>query len=155
MKNLKIWSLAVVLLMALVGCDKNPDDGGKKPQPSAGFDGIEKEWKLVSVNDAPADFNVYIQFESGMFAMYQQVYSIDYKFYEGEYEINGNTLSGSYFDEGDWRCDYTGGTSSDGKSLILTSVEENPVKCVYEECTIPQEVKDEALTRAVEVTPFL
>ena len=68
------------MLLALVGC-KN----GDKPTPSSNnFDGIENEWKLISVNGVENEFSVYIKFEAGNFAMYQQIYTFEYKFYDGE-----------------------------------------------------------------------
>jgi hypothetical protein len=153
MKSLKIWSLAVVLLLAMVGCKPNPGPG---PDVN-GFDAIENEWKLVSVNGVANDFNVYISFSDGFFAMYQQVYTLNYKFYEGQYSVSGNKLTGEYFDAGAWKCAYTGGVSTDGKTLTLKSDEENPITCVYEACTIPEDVKNEAVngTRAADVLPFL
>ena len=156
MKSLKIWSLVAVLLMAMVSCGEK--QGGGKDNPSAGnFDNIEKEWKLVSVNGVANEFNVYISFDQGTFAMYQQVYTLDYQFYDGEYKVEGGKLTGEYFEGGEWKCAYTGGVSEDGNTLTLKSDETNSITCVYEACTIPEEVRDEALngTRAVEVVPFL
>ena len=122
-----------------------------------GFENIEKEWKLVSVDGVANDFSVYIKFDNGTFAMYQQVYSWDYVLYDGEYSVDGGVLSGSYFDGGDWKTSYTGGVSEDGNTLTLKSKEENPITCVYEACTIPEQIKEEALnsTRSTEVVPFL
>ena len=155
MKSFKIWSLVALLALAMTACDKK--GGGDEDTPTVGgFDNIEQEWKLVSVDGVAAEFNVYISFSSGLFALYQQVYSIDYKFYDGEYEVSGNTLSGSYFDGGDWKCDYTGGVTEDGKTMTLKSKETHPVTYLYEACTIPDEVKEEAAgTRASEFVPFL
>lgn len=153
MKSLKIWSLVALLALALTACNNKPNNEDPKV---GGFDKIEQEWKLVSVDGVPADFNVYISFSSGMFALYQQVYSVDFKFYEGEYKVDGNTLSGSYFDGGDWKCAYTGGITEDGKTMTLKSKDAHPVKYVYESCTIPEIVKEEALgTRSLEEIPFL
>ena len=153
MKSLKIWSLVALLALAMTACNKKPNNEDPKV---GGLDNIEQEWKLVSVNGVPADFNVYISFSTGMFALYQQVYSVDFKFYEGEYKVDGNTLSGSYFDGGDWKCAYTGGITEDGKTMTLKSKDAHPVKYVYESCTIPEIVKEEALgTRSVEEIPFL
>lgn len=153
MKSLKILSLVAVLLMTLVGCKKN----NEVPSASGSFDAIENEWKLVSVNGVANDFDVYISFDGGFFAMYQQVYTLDYKFYDGEYKVEGGKLTGEYFEAGAWKCAYTGGVSEDGKTLTLKSDEVNPVTCVYEACTIPEIVKEEALadTRSMEVVPFL
>lgn len=139
--------------MAMVGCgEKNG------PAPSKGnLDGIEKEWKLVSVNGTPNEFSVYISFEMGSFAMYQQVYSLDYKFYDGEYKVSGNKLTGEYFEGGAWKSGYVGSISEDGNTMTLVSDEDNPITCVYEACTIPEQIKEEALagTRSVEEVPFL
>lgn len=145
--------------MAMVGCE-NPDNGGNNGGGgvSGNLDAIAQEWKLVSVNGVPAEFNVYIGFtEEGTFTMYQQMYTLDYKFYDGTYEISGNKLTGEYFDHGAWKSDYVGGISEDGSTLTLTSDEDNAIKSVYKSCEIPQIVKDEALagTRAEEVVPFL
>lgn len=156
MKSLKILSLVAVMLMAVVGCDKH--NGPEQPK-IGGFDAIENEWKLVSVNGTPNEFNVYISFDEGIFTIYQQVYTLDYKFYDGEYSISGGKLTGVYTDGGEWKCAYTGGVAEDGTTLTLKSDEENSITCVYEACTIPEEIREEALagTRGVEegVIPFL
>ena len=153
MKIFKMLSLAAMLLMS-VACGDNPGVNG--PSNTGSFNAIENEWKLVSVDGVVADFSVYIKFESGTFAMYQQVYSWDYVFYEGEYSVSGGVLSGSYFDGGSWKTSYTGGVSTDGKSLVLKSKETTPVTYVYEACSIPENVMEEATaTRSVEVVPFL
>lgn len=153
MKIFKMLSLVAAVLFAVACGEKvNTPDG-----PSVGgFENIENEWKLVSVDGVANDFSVYIKFEGGIFALYQQVYTWDYQFFEGEYSIDGGVLSGTYFDGGDWKTSYTGGVSEDGKFLTLKSKETTPVTYVYEACTIPQEVYDEATaTRSAEVIPFL
>lgn len=174
MKSLKIWSLAVALLMTMVACggDKgndtpnNNNTGGGNTTITGDLSAIEKEWKLVSVNGIPNDFHVYIRFELGGFFMYQQIYSLEFKFYQGDYTVSGNTLSGEYLfvDENKndvyepWKCSYTGGISADGNTMTLKSDETNPITCVYEACTIPEDVRNEALgrsTRAEDVVPFL
>ena len=153
MKSLKIWSLVALLALAMTACDNK---GGNDEPKVGGLDNIEQGGKLVSVNGTPAEFNVYISFSSGMFAIYQQVYTLDYQFYDGEYTVSGNTLSGNYFDGSDWKCNYTGGITEDGKTMTLKSAETNPVTFVYEACTIPEDVKAEATaTRAIDVVPFL
>ena len=152
MKIFKMLSLAAIVLFA-VACNN-----GKTPEgPTVGgFEDIEKEWKLVSVNGVANDFSVYIKFESGIFVLYQQIYSWDYVAYSGEYSIDNGVLSGSYFDDGDWKTSYTGGVSDDGKFLTLKSKETTPVTYVYEACTIPEEIMNEVTaTRAESVVPFL
>jgi hypothetical protein len=153
MKIFKMLSLVAAVLFAVACGEKVNNPNG----PSVGgFENIENEWKLVSVDGVANDFSVYIKFEDGYFALYQQVYTWDYQFFEGEYSIDGGVLSGTYFDGGDWKTSYTGGVSEDGKFLTLKSQETTPVTYVYEACTIPQEVYDEATaTRSAEVIPFL
>ena len=153
MKIFKMLSLVAAVLFAVACGEKvnNPDG------PSVGgFENIENEWKLVSVDGVANDFSVYIKFEGGIFALYQQVYTWDYQFFEGEYSIDGGVLSGTYFDGGEWKTSYTGGVSDDGKFLTLKSKETTPVTYVYEACTIPQDIMEEATTtRSAEVVPFL
>ncbi len=149
----KLWSIAVVLLMAMVACEKpNNNGGGDVPTLTI----VEKEWKLVSVNDVEPEFTVYLYLESGIFNMYQQIYTLDYLYFEGDYTIKGDTLSGVYIDGTEWKCDYQGSVSADGLTLTLVSKESNPITCVYEACEIPMDVINEALsTRSMEVVPFL
>lgn len=142
----------LLLAMAFTSCGEKD---GKEDEKTGGFDAIEKEWKLVSVDGIANDFTVYISFTSGTFAIYQQVYNLNYEFFDGEYKVEGNTLSGSYFDGGAWKSAYTGGISNDGNTMTLKSKDEHPVTYVYEACTIPEEVKAEATTRSGEVIPFL
>ena len=152
MKIFKMLSLAAVLLFAVACGEKDGNNG-----PSVGgFENIENEWKLVSVDGVANDFSVYIKFQSGIFALYQQVYTWDYQFFEGEYSVDGGVLSGTYFDGGEWKTSYTGGVSDDGKFLTLKSKDTTPVTYIYEACTIPEEVMNEATaTRSAEVVPFL
>ena len=58
--------------MAMVGCKPTPGPG-PGPEQMGGFDAIEKEWKLVSVNGVANEFHVYISFEEGNFALFQQL----------------------------------------------------------------------------------
>ena len=155
MKIFKMLSLAAAVLFA-VACN----NGNEQDTPKVGnFDAIENEWKLVSVDGVANEFTVYIKFDAGSFAMYQQVYTWDYVFFEGEYSIDGGVLSGSYFDGNAWKTSYTGGVSADGNTLTLKSKDQNPITCIYEACTIPEEVISEAhgemASRAMDVVPFL
>jgi hypothetical protein len=154
MKIFKMLSVAALLLLTVVACDKNK--GGSNEPSVGGWENLEQEWKLVSVDGVANDFSVYIKFESGLFAIYQQVYTWDYKFFEGEYSVDGGVLNGTYFEGGEWKTPYTGGVSADGKTLTLKSQEETPMTYIYEACTIPDEVYNEATaTRSEEVVPFL
>lgn len=152
MKMLKIWSLAAMLLMTMVACNKSNDPSN---EPSGNLDAIEKEWQLVSVNGVANEFTVYVNFDAGTFSIYQQVYDLSYMFYDGQYSISGSTVSGTYFNGDSWKCDYTASITSDGNTLTLKSKEENAITCIYQACVIPESVKAEAITRSAEYIQFL
>ncbi len=146
MKSLKIFSLALVLLLALTGCGEK---SGSKATNVVG------EWQLVQWNEATPEFNVYIDFNSdGTFEMYQQVWSFDYELFTGKYVITGDVMTGTYADGSNWACGYKVNVV-DGQ-LYMYSQEDHSVTSVYNTCTIPTEIKAEAsATRAMEVVPFL
>ena len=137
--KIKIYALTLSLLMLMVACVNN-DDLVKS--------GIVKEWKLVSVNNVKPEFTVYMRFDGGVFSIYQQLYTLDYLYYDGTYSVNGNILSGEYFDGSAWKSNYTLSLSNDGKRLRLVSEEKNPITNIYEVCTIPQSVIEEVSTRS-------
>lgn len=147
MKSLKIFSLALLLVFAAVGC--------KNPSASQGGGELAGEWVLASWNGSEPEFNVYIDFnENGTFEMFQQVWSFDYEYFEGTYSINGDILTGTYSNGTNWACGYKFETL-DGQ-LKLASQEDQSVVSIYESCTIPAEIKTEATeTRSAEVVPFL
>lgn len=151
MKSLKIFSLAMLLVVALVGCDKNNDG------PAGGGDNglLAGEWKLAMWNEAEPEFNVYIDFNSdGTFEMYQQVWSFDYECFTGNYTITGDIVTGTYADGSNWLCGYK--FEKSGDTLTLYSQEDQSVTSLYEKCEIPAEIKAEATaTRSSEVVPFL
>ena len=148
MKSLKIFSLAMVLLLALTGCGDK-----ERGKTDNGF--VAGEWQLAQWNDATPEFNVYIDFNSdGTFEMYQQVWSFDYELYKGNYVVTGDVMTGTYADGSNWACGYRVKVV-DGQ-LYMYSQEDKSVTSVYEKCTIPAEIKAEAsATRSMEVVPFL
>lgn len=146
MKSLKIFSLAMLLVLAVVGCKPHSNQGGGE---------LTGEWTLVSWNGTEPEFKVYIDFnENGTFEMFQQVWSFDYEYFEGTYTINGDIVTGSYSDGTNWACGYKF-ESLDGQ-LKMASQEDQSVVSIYDSCTIPAEIKTEATeTRSAEVVPFL
>lgn len=146
MKSFKIFSLAMLMLLALVGCGEK--EGGKGVK-------VAGEWQLVQWNDATPEFKVYIDFNAdGTFEMYQQVWSFDYELYTGKYVVTGDVMTGTYADGSNWACGYKVNVV-DGQ-LTMYSQEDQSVTSLYEKCTIPEEIKAEAsTTRAMEVVPFL
>ena len=149
MKSFKIFSVVMLLTLALVSCgEKNGPTGGKTGELSG-------EWVLTSWNDAAPEFNVYLNFNAdGTFEIYQQVWSFDYELYTGTYTINGDIVTGVYADGTNWACGYK--FAKVDNTLNMYSQEDQSVTSLYEKCTIPEEIKAEAsTTRAMEVVPFL
>ena len=159
MKNLKIWSLAMMFILALTSCGNEPD--GPAPRPIPGdLKGIVDEWALATWSNAEVTFNVYIDFnEDGTFSMYQQVYSLDYVLYEGTYSLSDDILTGMYSDGQSWACGYKVDITVDNdgaKLMTLFSQEDQSISSVYSNTTIPEEVKAEAAqTRSEEIVRFL
>ena len=151
MKNFKILSLAVVLLMSLTGCEDKPQGPTFTP---GDVNNIVNEWQISEWDNAPAAFEVFIDFNvDGTFEMYQRFEAV-YECYKGTYELNGNTLTGAY-DNGDaWKNSYRAEVSQDGATLRLHSDDERSVMSVYTQQAIPEYVKADA-TRAVAGVPFL
>ena len=159
MKNLKIWSLAMMFILALTSCEKEPDAPVQPPIPGD-LKGIVDEWALATWSNAEVAFNVYIDFnEDGTFSMYQQVYSLDYVLYEGTYNLSDNILTGKYSDGQSWACGYKVDISVDNdgaKMMTLFSQEGQSISSVYTNTTIPEDIKAEAAqTRAEEIVRFL
>ena len=148
MKSLKIFSLMMLLALAVVGCEKTSVNGSSKSA-------LDGEWVLTSWNEAEPEFNVYIDFnEDNTFEIYQQVWSFDYELYTGTYTITGDIVTGVYADGSIWACGYK--FVKDGDTLTMYSQEDQSVVSVYTKCEIPSEIKAEATTtRAMEVVPFL
>lgn len=143
MKNLKIWSLLLIALIFVVGCDGDKEDSKKSKA-------IVKEWRIESWNNESPVFDVYIAFnEDGTFEMYQQVYTLTYAYYGGTYIANDGLLSGVYSDGSPWESIYKYSVSEDGSQLTLESEESISVVSVYVNETIPEEVKAEAESDAL------
>ena len=148
MKSLKIFALAILSVMTLVGCEPSVNGPAEKGELSG-------EWTLATWNDTTPEFHVYIDFNSdNTFEMYQQVWSFDYEYFDGQYNLTGDVLTGLYSNGTAWACGYR--VSVVNGQLIMYSQEDQSVTSVYEKCTIPEEIKAEATaTRSLEVVPFL
>lgn len=163
MKNIKIWSLIMVVALALVGCGDD-DKPGKKPgnEPTPDASGLASaivgEWHLNSFDGAQAEyFDVYLEFKAdGSFDMYQRLYTLTYEYYAGTYDISGDIITGTYDDGKIWLSGYKAEVSADGKTLTMHSQEDVSLTSVYTAETIPEEVKAEAeATRAADSVRFL
>ena len=138
MKNLKIWSLAVAMLMVVTGCGENTGTGDTfKP---GDVSKIVNEWQLTEWGGAEARFDVYVKFDGANMELYQR-FGSEYEKYEGTYTLEGNTLYGAYTD-GKGFGPYEAEVSADGKTMRLTK---DDVMGVYTATTIPAWVKEQAV----------
>lgn len=159
MKNLKIWSLAMMFILALTSCEKTPDDNGPAPIPGD-LAAIVDEWSLSTWSNAEVVFNVYLDLnEDGTFSMYQQIYSLDYVLFEGTYKLSGDIMTGVYSDGQPWACGYKVDVTvhpDNTKSMVFWSQEDHSISSVYTNTTIPEDIKAEAAqTRSEELVRFL
>lgn len=142
----KYFALFAVVLLAFVGCNKN-----NGPATTSDIDG---QWHIVEWNNETPEFDVYIEFKAGKFTIYQQVYSVFFEKFEGNYNVNKGVVTGTYTDGSNWACGYKFEVA--GSELTLKSQEDTSIVSVYKKCTIPQSVIDEASkTRASESKPLL
>lgn len=154
MKNLKIWSLLMLLAATVSSCN-NGEGGGK---PAAGLEHIVNEWKLATWGGADAPFTVYIDFnEDGSYELFQQIYDLSFVKFSGKYNISGDIITGTYADGSNWKSGYKVGISGDGSTLTMYSQEDVSIEGVYQTTIIPEDVKAEGNgTRvAADVEPML
>ena len=146
----KLFAIFAIVALALVGCEKNPDNthGGD-------LSAVNGQWHITEWNGEAPEFDVYISFDSGKFEIYQQVWSLDYKLFKGTYKVSGEIITGTYEDGSLWASGYK--FAVNGGKLTMYSQEDQSITSVYEKCTIPDEVIAEATTatRSSEVVPFL
>ena len=170
MKNLKIWSLALALLVAFTSCEaeKEPSVGGAskvpfKPVATAQIaDMLVGAWEITDYAEQPAEFDVYIEFKAdGAYELYQLMFNHEYEMLGGSYELLDAELSGQYIfttvdaDEKtivtnvDWNNTYTVKIAEN--PLRLRLVEENGAYAEYKSIeSVPAYVKEQSV--AVEPT---
>lgn len=119
MKNIKIWSLALALLVSLAGCEKGGDEtannGGVpkapfKPEASVAElqDLIANKWQLVEYAGQTVNFDVYIDYkEDNTYELYERTYGYEYDYRTGTYSLEDNVLTGVYSSDEPWNNAYT------------------------------------------------
>lgn len=114
---------------------------------------VSGEWHLTDtgglITGNGLRIDVYASFSGGNFELYQRIGESQARYwsYSGTYTLSGNVLTGRYSDG-----TRLGGSSGEGYTvdiskgtMTLTSVFSGEVS-VYESCTIPSEVRAEAVT---------
>lgn len=149
MKSLKIWSLMLLLAMAVVGCDNDGDGDAIIPAEMVG------KWHIESWCGGEPEFDVYLEFsKNGTFNIYQQTWKFTYQHFTGVCSAKNGVLSGVYSDGSSWIANYEYSVAN--SKLTLTNTLDSYETSTYAACTIPAEVIREATTtRCEDVTPFL
>ena len=148
MKNLKIWSLALALLVALTGCkpaDEPADTVPFKPVATAQLaEKLVNVWQLVEYAGQPAQFDVYIDFQAEAFELYQRLYSSEYEKLTGTYTLEGDVLTGVYSNDVEWNNTYTVQIAEN--PLRLRLIEANGTYAEYKAVEeVPAHIKDVAV----------
>lgn len=138
-----IYILFAILGMSLfAGCD---DDKKDNNTPLAKQ--LVGEWRLTSwTGQAPQVFDAYIAFDGGSFTIYQKIESVKYQKYTGRYLLKGDVLSGNYSDNTPWGSSYTVTADESSNTITLTSTADTGDVCVYTRATIPESVKNDAVS---------
>ena len=102
-------------------------------------------------------FDVYLVFKAdGSFEMYQRLYTLNYEYYAGSYNVSGDIVTGNYDDGKNWLTGYKAEVSADGKTLTMYSQEDVSLTTVYTAEAVPVEIKAEAkTTRSADSERFL
>lgn len=148
MRNIVKMALAFLLVLPLSSCHKQ--EVAEPETLTVTANNLAGDWKLVSwqggdMNDA--DVAVYIRFirKDSRFELYSNVGSMDFVCKTGDFLILsddtlGDVLVGSY--------DYTLGQEWNHRyivnltknRLILTATDDASNVCIYDRCTIPEDV---------------
>lgn len=159
MKNLKIWSLALALLVSLTGCESKEETAANTVpfKPVATEQLAEKlvnVWQIVEYAGQPAQFDVVIDFQAESFELYQRLYSSEYEKLTGTYTLLGAELSGVYSNDVEWNNVYTVQIAEN--PLRLRLVEANGSYAEYKAVEeVPAYIKDIAVeTKATRASVY-
>lgn len=117
---------------------------------------ISGEWKLESFSSLQADdldVDVYLNFTSGSFELFQKIGGGHFAKFSGTYTVTGNVLAGNYSNGSPFGSKYE--VELVDEQLIMTSIAEasdenadggikQPEVCVYIKTAIPSEVRRDA-----------
>ena len=152
MKNLKIWSLALALLVSLTGCESKEEPAANtvpfKPVATAQLaEKLVNVWQIVEYAGQPAQFDVVIDFQAESFELYQRLYSSEYEKLTGSYSLLDAELTGVYSNGVEWNNAYTVQIAEN--PLRLRLIEANGAYAEYKAVEeVPAYIKDVAVESA-------
>lgn len=130
MKKFISIAISMVALLSFVACNKE-NGGGGTPDPTPDTVDVTGCWELARVETKSATVgsetvDVYIQFQSGSFELYQRIGdSPRYTKFTGTYSLDGTRLGGKYDNGTAWATSYE--VSKQGTDLILSCGSEKDV----------------------------
>lgn len=128
MKRMFYMLLAILVLSA---CKKEEKPVDYTPA-------VIGEWHCAAIG---LDSDVYVSFtEDKKFSLYQKMGDTDYKFYSGFWDVQQDTLTGSYADGTDWGSSYRL-EFIDNDTMVMTALNGSDDIVTYVRETIPNEVK--------------
>ncbi|MBR3827584.1 MAG: lipocalin family protein [Alistipes sp.] len=140
MRRLIYAMVALAIVGLAAGCNKNKEDEGPK--------GDNRDMRLVGSWHCTAEefsTEVYVAFtEDGAFDLYQRLGEGRYRFYDGTWQYDGTTLTGTYSDATAWGDSYTVAYLDDNTMTLTTTLTEETMTYTREE--IPAEVIQESIT---------
>jgi len=138
MTDMKRLTYILTILMLAASCtEKENDDKG-----TALEERLCKEWHSCTLSMDEAD--IYMSFSEDLtFELYQKIGEGSHRLYRGTWTLEGNVLSGKYNDGEDWGASYEIAMSD--KFMTMTSKNDAAEENIFEECTIPEEVKESSL----------
>ena len=135
----------MLVTLSFVACNSKEGTNNNGPQHIVNTD-IVGQWHLISWNNQTPEFEVYLDIkEEGTFDIYQQTWSLYYEHFTGLCYLNDNIITGKYSDGKNWGATsgYKAEVTKVGEeaTLTLTNVDKPEDVSVYEQCTIPSDVK--------------
>lgn len=104
------------------------------------------EWHMVSSGGTDMDVvSVYVSFQGGDFELFQKNGEGRYRYFSGNYFVNGSHVTGTYDDGESWGSSYDVRLDQGGSVLVMTASNGSGEVSSYDRTTIPAEVRTEAV----------
>lgn len=140
-----LYTICAALL--LTACVKDGDDDANLPLDKK----ICGEWRSTSL---PIAADIYLELsEDRTFALYQQIGEGRHRLYRGEWNLEGNILTGRYNDTEEWAASYQADVSN--KVLTLVSNNDAAEKSTFKKEEIPSEVRENCIIEVKSGVPVL
>lgn len=112
------------------------------------------DWHLTSFCGSAIEADIYLSLkDDDSFKLYQRSFDYPLTVYEGTYNFDGTTISGTYSDGVAWAASYSIAMNGDNK-MIWTNTSTSEVS-IYERCELPNLTEKSSTRGATDVKRFL